>query len=186
MEPLVNPPSLESLERDLRSALGELPHPFYVIMDGAVFENLPNDLQARSIIPESLFREHQDPAVERAGPWMASIDDTRGLERTLELSTLCSRPFGVFWSCEEGSTALMHHLRTINMVLLPQSTDGGHEAVLFRHWDPNVLAMMLDVLDKEQLREFLGPAQAVVFSAPDFGGLFECRGGGLNREQHHG
>jgi hypothetical protein len=63
------------------------------------------------------------------------------------------------------------------MVLLPTPGLETHEAVLFRHWDPNVLAIVLEVLRADQLIEVLGPAQQIAFLSPDFDGIFQCKTG---------
>jgi hypothetical protein len=78
---------------------------------------------------------------------------------------------------------LWKHVRTLNMVLVPKpflpdgpdkhppaaNEDEGptHEAVLFRHFDGNVLAEVLPVLDAAQFARVFGPANAMIFHAPD-------------------
>ena len=46
----------------------------------------------------------------------------------------------------------------------------GHEAMMFRHGDGNVLAEVLPVLDEAQFARLFGPASAMVFPAPDHPG----------------
>jgi hypothetical protein len=90
-------------------------------------------------------------------------------------------PAAVFWigSAELTEARLWHHLRTLNMVLIPRGygeedftppvEQGGetHEAVMFRHADGNVLAEVLPVLNAAQFSRVFGPARALLFSAPD-------------------
>ena len=46
-----------------------------------------------------------------------------------------------------------------------------HELVLFRHADPNVLAMLLPLLDRGQVSRLFGRASCVVIDSPENGGL---------------
>jgi hypothetical protein len=161
----------------LRDHIGSMPVDRFAVIDGALFDDLPKSLASQSVGSVSLFRNHPDADVEIAGPWMATLDGPESLNAVLGLSHQAGQACGVFWSCAEGETALLHHLRMINMVLMPTSDLTSHQAVMFRHWDPNVLAMVLDALNKDQLREFLGPADMIVFDAPDFGGIYRCVAG---------
>ncbi len=43
--------------------------------------------------------------------------------------------------------------------------------MLFRHWDPNVLAAVLPILTPSQYSRFFGPAATLIMNAPDYGGL---------------
>lgn len=169
----------------LHDHLAAMPGPRFAVLDGALYSDLRGELADRSVAAVSLFRDHPDHDVENAGPWMATLDGPEATKAVLELSLEANRASGVFWSCPGGEAVLLQHLRTINMVLLPAPDVKSHQAVMFRHWDPNVLAMVLGVLDKVQLREFIGPAETLVFDAPDFGGIFRCvagrrREGGAN------
>jgi Domain of unknown function (DUF4123) len=161
----------------LHDHVAAMPGPRFAVLDGALYADLPGELTDRSVAAISLFRDHPDHDVENAGPWMVSLDVPEAINEVLELSLGANQASGVFWSCPGGEAVLLQHLRTINMVLLPSPDLGSHRAVMFRHWDPNVLAMVLGVLDKAQLREFIGPAETLVFDAPDFGGFFRCVAG---------
>jgi hypothetical protein len=94
-------------------------------------------------------------------------------------------PVAVYWVGDNALTEwrLWHHLRTLNMVLIPKeflpsippsqfgrtaiSDLSSHEPVLFRHADGNVLAEVLPVLDGAQFSRYFGPATSVFFLAPD-------------------
>ncbi|GGB11721.1 hypothetical protein GCM10011491_44520 [Brucella endophytica] len=85
----------------------------------------------------------------------------------------------VFWLCKAGGDALYRHLRTINMVNIPEEAakkgsldprdevSGRFMPVLFRHADPNVLAQVMPVVDRPLIKKFLGPAESVVFLPDD-------------------
>jgi hypothetical protein len=86
----------------------------------------------------------------------------------------------VFWSCAQGELALWRHLRTLNEVLIPveseptgstQPANPAFERVMFRHWDPNVLANVMPLLDAAQFVRMFGPSSYIVINAPDYGGL---------------
>lgn len=155
----------------LASALDDAPKPLFAVLDGAQFEDLPGDLGSAGLFCRSLFLNHPDKSFERAGPWLFSLDSSaaRQVAETLALEKPCL----VVWSCADGEAALWRHLRSINEVLIPlpqskgpkSTSSAGFERVLFRHWDPNVLAQVLPTLDHMQFARFFGPAEQVVFLA---------------------
>ena len=84
----------------------------------------------------------------------------------------------VIWSWPKGEMALYRHLRTLNLVKIPNEARAEAEAagedvsgmpacetVLFRHWDPNVLGVILPVLTFEQAARLMGPATGLAFAA---------------------
>jgi hypothetical protein len=87
----------------------------------------------------------------------------------------------VYWIGDENlsETALWRHVRTLNMALIPKAflpdapspandNEGpSHEAVLFRHYDGNVLAEVLPALDAAQFSRVFGPAKFLLFQSPD-------------------
>jgi hypothetical protein len=81
--------------------------------------------------------------------------------------------------------ALYRHLRTLNLVKIPNGARAEAEAagedvsgipacetVLFRHWDPNVLGTLLPLLEARQQARFLGAAGGLALDAPDIGRMF--------------
>jgi hypothetical protein len=110
-------------------------------------------------------------------------DPVAQLQRLMEL-TGGSAALVIWIGGEDvGEASLWRHLRTLNMVLIPRqflpdgpsraaaaaNDDDGltHEAVLFRHFDGNVLAEVLPVMDAAQFSRFFGPANALMFYSPD-------------------
>lgn len=119
-----------------------------------------------------------------------------GVERRIEavFRLLSARPSAaVFWIGNASLTEerLWKHARSINRVLIPKAfastdDDGAYdetyalpdreganssndfEAVLFRHFDGNVLGEILPHLSPEQLKRLFGPADAALFLAPDY------------------
>ena len=91
------------------------------------------------------------------------------------------RAWGVFFWSVHSFGGIRDHFRTLTKARLP---DG--RAVLFRFYDPRVLATLLPSCDKAQLREMFGPVNS--FSMEAAGGAamatFSCPGGELARSRH--
>jgi len=156
--------------RTLRQVVDPMPTPLFATLDGGRFDNLPGQLARDGLPGRSLFRDPARADVKRTGPWLVEIREASAhdcVER-LDEQAHCA----VYWSCPDGEAVLWRHLRTLNEVLIPR--DGaarGHERVLFRHWDPNVLGALLPLLTKPQLARVIGPAAGLAFAAPDYGGI---------------
>ncbi len=177
--PLLDIPDDDSLTRTLHQALGEFPAPLFAVLDGGHFDDLEDELADVDISSRSLFLDGGDEAFRLDGPWLVELDDPRVCAHVETLAI--AAPCAVFWSCPAGAQALWQHLRTINQILIPTESIPGndgrsgqsvkYERVLFRHWDPNVLASVMPMLDDRQLARVFGSSQAVLMNAPDYGGL---------------
>jgi Domain of unknown function (DUF4123) len=176
--PALDLPDPANVARTLQVTLSEMPQPLFAVLDGALFDDLPSDLLGAGFSCRSLFLEHGDEEVERAGPWLFALEDVRARAHAEALAI--AQPCAVFWSCAQGEMALWRHLRTLNEVLIPLESEGegpqpdtppGHERVMFRHWDPNVLAAVMPQLDAEQFARIFGPCAYILINAPDHGGL---------------
>jgi hypothetical protein len=173
----LNLPDPADVARTLQATLGEMPQPLFAVLDGALFDDLPGDLLSAGFSCRSLFLEHGDKEVERAGPWLFALDNERARAHAEALAL--AQPCAVFWSCPEGEMALWRHLRTLNEVMIPVEGSAREEAdqpaqyerVMFRHWDPNVIAAVMPVLDAEQFARMFGPSTYIFINAPDYGGL---------------
>lgn len=176
--PVLDLPDIDAVARTLAAALDSAPHPLHAVLDGALFDDLPGDLLRAGFSSRSLFLEHGDEEVERAGPWLLTLDSARARDHAQALAV--AQPCAVFWSCPEGEMALWRHLRTINEALIPvesavaesaPAANPAFERVMFRHWDPNVLAAVMPLLDEAQFARMFGPASHIVINGPDTGGL---------------
>jgi len=174
--PPAPPPALSRL-----SAIVARMQPAFVVIDGGHFDDLPQALRDAGLKARSLFLGQGGRDLERHGPWLLPLASPADTDAVLALTG--TSPAAVFWSCQDGETALFAHLRRLNMARLPRwaamgkpgpepnlPADLGTEAVLFRHWDPNVLGAMLPVLDAAQFNRILGPAQEIAFHAEEYGG----------------
>ncbi|MCG7508812.1 DUF4123 domain-containing protein [Mesorhizobium retamae] len=181
--------SLSPAAAKLAKAAEKMSGPLFAAVDGAQYGHLPRLLKSLGLDHRSLFLEHGDEKIEAASGWLVPIPDQPALLALLAHSEPDCGSL-VLWACPAGEAALHRHLRSINLVQLPKSTipqdeesspeeegatepDGtsDYESVLFRHYDPNVLASLLPIMTEGQFARILGPATQVLFHAEDYGGL---------------
>ncbi len=192
----------------LRRTLSLAEKPSFAVLDGAQFNDLPAALLDGGFFHQPLYLDRGDGNRERlaTAPQLVWLDrerpdrpDMQGERTRAPVPQLVDRllqlvgtaPAAVFWQCEAGGDALYRHLRTINMILVPDETEtdygkpyeaspsppeeneadrtsprGGYAAVIFRHADANVMAQVLPSLSRAQFSRLIGPAEAILFS-PD-------------------
>lgn len=179
----------------LEDALLALDHksaPVFAVLDGAQFDNLPQELMMGDFVSRPLYLDRGDNNPEQiiTAPHMVWLDERaekitgRAPGQTIPalMALIANRPAAVFWQCAAGAGALYKHLRGINMVMIPNefappadvarpdvngsTKSGTHEAVLFRHADANVIAQALPVMNAPETARFYGPASSLFF-APD-------------------
>ncbi|CAO4176767.1 hypothetical protein CLBKND_02877 [Methylorubrum aminovorans] len=143
-------------ERLARALLDE-GTPVFVGLDGAAVDHLPSELDERALSARPLFIEGADPESQLAGPWLMALDrDADRIGRAASLAaahpTLC-----VFWCAEANETAMVRHLRTLNLMRLPSG-----EAVHFRHADPRVMSVVAMSLRGQNATRLFGPARALI------------------------
>jgi len=166
----------------LEATVAAFPGRRFAVLDGGQFEDLPGQCRREGLFVRSLFLDHADEEAEKAGPWLIALDqEPRAVAKVMTL--VGDRPAAVFWSCNDGEAVLHRHLRTLNMVRVPDWAALGiahppdpdkptvHDSVMFRHWDPRVLGDIMPVLDSDQFARVLGPAEEIAYVADDYGGL---------------
>ena len=162
---------------ELPSAIVALPPQRYAVLDGAQFDGLADALAAHGLVAQPLYLEGADPAAVASGPHLLHLASRAALERVLEL--IGDRPAAVFWSWDLGTESLYRHLRTLNVAQIARvhtpSGPDDYQTVLFRHWDPNVLAVMLAVMTPDQQRSLLGDSAGITFFAPKVGAIRTVR-----------
>lgn len=163
--------------------------PIFVVLDGAQFDNLPEELMMGGFVSRSLYldRGANNPEQIITAPHMVWLDERPekmigrpprdSIPALMEL--VAGRPAAVFWQCPEGAEALYKHLRGINMVLIPReflpTTEpelaeqapvdrATHEAVLFRHADANAIAQLIPALDISEANRLYGPATKLMLA----------------------
>lgn len=147
--------------------------PIYALMDGAKFQDLPALLAKCDIQPRSLFIPPQDAATLRSGPWFAALD-ARQTKNLFIIEGIADA--AVFWRGDIGEDAAFRHLRTLLYVKIPRPADAPFdpfaaedESVLFRHWDPSVIALVLPVLTPAQRARLFGPLRVMGLQTKSLG-----------------
>ena len=150
---------------ELGLLLKEWDPPVFATVDGASFDDAPHTFAQAGIQLRSLFVEHRDPATVRAGPYLAVLDRPR-LGPFLRIDGIADA--AVFWRTDATEPILFRHLRSINLVDIPRDPAPPDQApapktrtVLFRHYDPSVMAIVLRVLTPAQRPRLFGPADAI-------------------------
>ena len=155
--------------------------PVFAVLDGAQFDNLPQELLLGGFVSRPLYLDRGDNNPEQVvtAPHLVWLDErlekpgARAPDATIPalLSLIAGRPAAVFWQCAAGADTLYRHLRGINMVHLPRAalTEADRrkasaevEPALLRHADANVLAQLLSALVPQDLARLFGPAEAVL------------------------
>lgn len=160
----------------LAMALRQAPRSLYAVVDGGFYDDLPWLLRTEHLFFRPLYLEAADPDGLASGPCLVNLEDPRHLTPLLDL--LGDTPSAAFWSWPKNEDSLYRHLRMLNVVEIPRALNGGPdrrpwESVLFRHADPNVLAILLPLLHATQINRFMGAASVVLFHAAERGGLHE-------------
>ena len=184
-------PALSAAALKLVDAVKRSPaEPLFAVVDGARYGNLPDLLKIQGLTGRSLFLDHADAEIEAASGWLVPLSDEADLKKLLEVSDESCGSL-VLWFCPLGETALHRHLRTINIVRIPSESipeDEPEKAsdaeadtdkparpafgnVLFRHYDPDVIASLLPLLDEAQFARLFGPATRIVMYSEGHGGL---------------
>jgi Domain of unknown function (DUF4123) len=163
---------------DLIEAIGALPPERYAVVDGARFRDLPRDLKAALLSSRPLYLEGADVAALAAGPHLVRLKNYEEASRLLRL--VGDRPAAVFWSWPGEPEGLYRHLRRLNVVNVARVHapvgPGDYETLLFRHADPNVLGIMVEVMDPAQRRELMGQSPGLAYFAPKIGTTKILRG----------
>lgn len=163
----------------LMALMRNWPRPVFVVIDGALLHGMPGVAAKADVFPRSLFVEHDDPDTVQAGPWFAALDE-RHLANLLRIEGIGTA--AVFWGGAVDEATVFRHLRSINLVDIPRPADAppdpfaaDPETVLFRHWDPSVMALTLPMLEPGQRARLFGPMDAIALYAPALGGVRDAR-----------
>ena len=185
---------------ELTAALEQIEGVRFAVMDGAHFDDLQGRLNAAGLSFEPLYVDDGKRNLQADGPHLVPLTDHGAIKRVVDLARGKPAVVWWVWPDEGGETQanLVRHLRSVNMVEIPvdrydapqesdaESGDANlrerrhnegmgqparYELVVFRHADPNVLAMILPLLDAAQVSRLFGRAVGIVLDAPDHGGL---------------
>ncbi|KQO83877.1 DUF4123 domain-containing protein [Rhizobium sp. Leaf262] len=139
--------------QDFQKYLREISNSLYLVMDGACFEDLPDNLRRERLKHISLYLENVDPDRSRSGPFLVEIGDR--LEDIFYIFR--NHDVGVFWIWSLSFDELCKHLRSINLIYLE-----GSGVSLFRHYDPVVLENIHGVLLPGQKKRLIGRADGIL------------------------
>lgn len=158
----------------LAKAVEALPVSRYAVLDGAHIDALPEALRQHRLPFAPLYLEAGNEDGVRAGPYLAALETRDAIRTAIALTE--GKPAATFWSWPGSLATLRRHLRGLNLVEIPNQRrahggDPAYETVLFRHWDPNVLAVTLPVLREDQRARFLGEGLGLAFDADEYGGV---------------
>ena len=131
--------------------------PVYVVLDGAIVDDIEVYLKANDLVGRPLFRESTDHEVLLAGPWMISVGmDSSALQRSVAAARGIGK--GVFWLGGRGEDTIFAHLRKLNAARMP---DG--RVMFFRHYDSDVLVAVAPLLGAAQAAYLFGPSRVLGF-----------------------
>lgn len=153
----------------------------FAVLDAAQFENFELETSATGVIARPLFLDEIEIEALVTGPHLVEILKLSEIDRVRSL--VGDKPAAVWWRWPDSEDAPMdmyRHLRTLNMCALPKDrhdskrlSKAKSEPVVFRHADPNVIAMMLPIFDATQVSRLFGEALAITVNAPDVCGIRE-------------
>ncbi|QDH17380.1 DUF4123 domain-containing protein [Swingsia samuiensis] len=164
---------MNKLKRQIQKKIDAWPHrPIFIAMDGAQFDNLPNLLRKNKIFFKSLFLDRKPGSVGRSGPFLATIAPHQG-EFFLSLPDVLNG--SVFWNAQCSFDTFYRHLRTLSLVRIPSQSEEKSKTrmVVFRHFDPKTIALILPIMTLPQRARFFGPAQSLLISVPE--GVLEAK-----------
>ena len=145
--------------QSLSSRVAGWPPGLFAALDGARLPDLRGRLSEAGLEAQSLFLERPGRPAPVSGPYFLPLDPGQ-TERLLALPGI--ERACVLWQGPVQPVLAFRHLRSLNAARIPPD----NEQVLFRHWDPAVLALMVPLFSAEQLARLFGPfAQVALHSA---------------------
>jgi hypothetical protein len=150
----------------IEAALAGFACPIYACVDGTAAGSALRLARSFGLDAQPLMLETARPDEREAGPHLLSGKGARGVAAAADgLETAVD---AVFWAWPGPSTALVRHLRSLNLAEIPAEDrrpgDPAYEAALFRHWDARALGSAVRVMSWRQVARLLGEAEALVFS----------------------
>ncbi|SIN81114.1 DUF4123 domain-containing protein [Vannielia litorea] len=167
----------------LGSLLRRLQGRIFAVIDGAHFDDLPGRIRDVGLEALPLFTDEIDlPALGR-GPHLVACPNLFAVE---QVTDVCAGvPAVVWWDWPDQGVKtadnIFAHLRRLNLVEIPANRaepiigrrqvgavdrSAGWETVLFRHGDPNVMSLLIPVLDEAQRGQLFGAALSVAMQPP--------------------
>ncbi len=139
------------------------------MVDGAAYDTLPARIEHHALTSRPLYLDVKGGPDAGSGPHLVPLFTPEHFSRFMTLAG--ADPAAVFWSWPYGEIDLYQHLRRLNMVEVPDDASGRFDSVVFRHCDPDVLALVFPLLDPGQRNHFMGAAARLVMYSRRRGGL---------------
>ncbi len=156
----------------IAQAIAALPLELFAILDGGLHDDVARQIMQHELRARAIFLEAGNAAAVASGPFLVPLDAPAQIEGVIAISGHGRTP--VVWSWPNGEQELYRHLRRQNMAEIPaaaaeidadEPAEPTYDNVIFRHWDPYVLALTLPVLTPEQTSRLMGPATGLGFAA---------------------
>jgi hypothetical protein len=148
-------PLLSPRERAAEALFGQTPGVLHCILDGARDERIYPRLRTFATYEEIVPLYQGETAVDMAAvaPYLIRLP-----ARTRFFNWLWAQgwgeAWGIFFRAEAELSALRDHFRRLTNI---RTEDGA--VMMFRFYDPRVLAMFLPTCDETQVAEVFGPVQ---------------------------
>ena len=143
----------QKADRLQRLIFGEKDLKIYAVLDGALIESLPEQLEQSGLPHACLYGGELDPELAAVVPYLVDLRPDHPLSRAA-IETGWMAHWGIYLVAPQ-SLALRQarqHLRALLRVCGPQG-----EELLFRYYDPRVLRVALPAFDASQRAAFFGP-----------------------------
>lgn len=144
----------ETQYRTLVSVLFAERVPVYAVVDGAGCPALLAMLERHSVPNACLYRGELEPELAEAAPYLTELAPDSPFTRWF-LTEGWGRNWGILLLSDVPLHEVRSHLRRLLMVRLPDQ-----RVVYFRFYDPRVLRTYLPTCTPEEVKHFIGPAQA--------------------------
>ncbi|MBL8179757.1 MAG: DUF4123 domain-containing protein [Bryobacterales bacterium] len=149
VEEILKPAPLTPAQQQWQQAL--LAGPLYAVLDAAQSDRIVPLLQDSHLQYQSLY---EGPAAEKLGnvaPFLVHIPEPCPF-LSAAIAEGWDKAWGIFLHCDLSFPLVRKHLRHF----LTVETEGGNK-LLFRFYDPRILAAFLPTCDRLQEEEFFGP-----------------------------
>ena len=128
----------------------------YLLLDGALIDNLPNRLfeLAGSTAYQSLYQQTAYSALVTVSPVLLPVVPNSPLAHTFLEEW--SATAGIWLESEVNETAVVQHLRSLIHARIE-----GAASVLFRYYDPRITSLWLASLEPRERDRLMGPIRLI-------------------------
>lgn len=137
----------------------------FVILDGALIDELLPQLDAHAPVYRCLYRGKLENGLDAVAPYLVELEEGNAFTDWI-LSEGWGKNWGIFLTADESTKIdpLCRHFRKLNKV--KESTG---KSLLFRYYDPRVLRVLLPTCEAEQLPSFFELVESFICEDEDPG-----------------